>query len=199
MINLSALRAALAKVMNQGDGTHSAVGIAPYTHSHGGVSSPAPANADYLVGTANATLSAEIVVGASPGGELGGTWASPTVDATHSGSSHAGVVATHEAAGDPHAGYLLEASVKTILSATFDIASTGVKTVTTAHGLSSTPDIQDVQLTVTEDTDVDDWEFTLLKTESVDATNVVAKINVSTASATGGATAKLAILVVVGV
>lgn len=51
---------------------------------HGG----APTGADYLVGTAQAGLSAEIVVGTSPGGELGGTWASPTVDATHSGSAH---------------------------------------------------------------------------------------------------------------
>lgn len=57
----------------------------------------APTDADYLVGTANGTLSAEIVVGTSPGGELGGTWASPTVDATHSGSSHASVQAAAEA------------------------------------------------------------------------------------------------------
>jgi hypothetical protein len=48
----------------------------------------APDSADYLVGTANAGLSGEIVVGTTPGGELGGTWASPTVDATHSGSAH---------------------------------------------------------------------------------------------------------------
>src|SRR3990167_1717999 len=48
----------------------------------------APTDADYLVGTANAGLSAEIVVGTTPGGELGGTWGSPTVDATHSGSAH---------------------------------------------------------------------------------------------------------------
>jgi hypothetical protein len=48
----------------------------------------APIDADYLVGTANPTLTNEIVVGTSPGGELGGTWASPTVDATHSGSAH---------------------------------------------------------------------------------------------------------------
>lgn len=40
----------------------------------------APDTADYLVGTANGSLSAEIVVGTSPGGELGGTWASPTLD-----------------------------------------------------------------------------------------------------------------------
>lgn len=57
----------------------------------------APTDADYLVGTANGSLSAEIVVGTSPGGELGGTWASPTVDATHSGSSHASVQAAAEA------------------------------------------------------------------------------------------------------
>lgn len=42
--------------------------------------SGAPTDADYLVGTANGTLSAEIVVGTSPQGELGGTWASPTID-----------------------------------------------------------------------------------------------------------------------
>ena len=48
----------------------------------------APTTPDYLVGTAQAGLSAEIVVGTAPGGELGGTWASPTVDTTHSGSAH---------------------------------------------------------------------------------------------------------------
>lgn len=53
----------------------------------------APTNADYLVGTANGSLSNEIVVGTSPGGELGGTWASPTVDATHSGSAHTDFIA----------------------------------------------------------------------------------------------------------
>jgi len=48
----------------------------------------APDDADYLVGTANASLSAEIAVGTTPGGELGGTWASPTIDSVHSGSAH---------------------------------------------------------------------------------------------------------------
>jgi hypothetical protein len=43
---------------------------------------------DFLVGTATGLLSGEIVAGTSPGGELGGTWASPTVDATHAGSTH---------------------------------------------------------------------------------------------------------------
>jgi hypothetical protein len=70
--------------------------------------SAGPSTADYLVGTAQAGLSAEIVVGANPGGELGGTWASPTVDATHSGSAHGASTTTHEAASDPHTGYVLE-------------------------------------------------------------------------------------------
>lgn len=52
---------------------------------------------DALVGTATDALSGEIVVGTAPGGELGGTWASPTVDATHSGSTHAAVQAAAEA------------------------------------------------------------------------------------------------------
>jgi hypothetical protein len=40
----------------------------------------APASVDYLIGTANGSLSSAIVVGTTPGGELGGTWASPTLD-----------------------------------------------------------------------------------------------------------------------
>src|SRR3990167_2418436 len=48
----------------------------------------APSDVDYLGGTATGELSNEIAVGTVPGGELGGTWPSPTVDATHSGSAH---------------------------------------------------------------------------------------------------------------
>jgi hypothetical protein len=63
----------------------------------GALATGAPASADYLVGTAQGALSGEIVVGATPGGELGGTWGSPTVDATHSGSTHAATQAAAEA------------------------------------------------------------------------------------------------------
>ena len=62
--------------------------------------SGAPSTVDYLVGTADAGLSAEIVVGTAPGGELGGTWASPTVDTTHAGSAHHTQSHAHSAAGD---------------------------------------------------------------------------------------------------
>ena len=95
----------------------------------------APTDADYLVGTANATLSAEIVVGTTPGGELGGTWPSPTVDATHSGSTHAATQAaaeataaselsTHAGAADPHTGYVREADANWI-----DLTDTGATTL----------------------------------------------------------------------
>jgi hypothetical protein len=94
----------------------------------------APDDADYLVGTATAGLSNEIAVGTTPGGELGGTWASPTVDATHSGSTHAAVQAAAEAtaaaallahttdAADAH-----DASAISILDAAGDFTATDVE------------------------------------------------------------------------
>ncbi len=48
----------------------------------------APGAADYLLGTINAGLANGIVVGTAPQGELGGSWASPTVDSTHAGGTH---------------------------------------------------------------------------------------------------------------
>src|SRR3990167_3035888 len=86
---------------------------------------------DFLVGTATGYLSGEIVAGTAPGGELGGTWGTPTVDTIHSGSSHAGVVSTHEAAGDPHTGYRLE-------SADHTHESTGAEAGQIDHGAAST-------------------------------------------------------------
>lgn len=55
---------------------------------------------NYLVGTSTGTLSGEIVVGTSPGGELAGggsTWAAPTVSTVHTGTSHAATRAAAEA------------------------------------------------------------------------------------------------------
>ena len=72
----------------------------------------APADADYLVGTSNPTLTSEIAVGTTPGGELGGTWASPTVDATHSGSSHHSQA--HAIDGGDHSGALSHSSLGTV-------------------------------------------------------------------------------------
>lgn len=60
-----------------------------HTHSGiGGGGGGAPIDARYLTTTSNTTLTNEVVVGTTPGGELGGTWASPLVDAVHSGSAH---------------------------------------------------------------------------------------------------------------
>jgi hypothetical protein len=66
------------------------------TPSNEGGGSGAPTDAGYIVTTAHSALANEVVVGATPGGELGGTWASPTVDTTHSGSSHASIQSAAE-------------------------------------------------------------------------------------------------------
>ena len=80
-----------------GDGLSYNSSSEKWENAAGGGGGGAPTDVNYLVGTASSDLSAEIVVGTSPGGELGGTWASPTVDAVHSGSSHATVQAAAEA------------------------------------------------------------------------------------------------------
>lgn len=71
-------------------------------HDGGGGGGGAPTTADYLVGTTDAGLSAEIVVGTAPGGELGGTWASPTLDdsVTVTGWSLGTATATTPSAND---------------------------------------------------------------------------------------------------
>jgi hypothetical protein len=78
--------------------THDALGLATDAElaTHAGAADPHTVylketdfdDVDFLVGTATGHTGAEIAVGTTPGGELGGTWASPTVDATHSGSAH---------------------------------------------------------------------------------------------------------------
>lgn len=94
--------------------------------------------ATVLVGAATGGFSAEIVVGTSPNGELGGSWTAITVDATHSGSSHAdvaayadGILATHAGASDPHAGYRLE-------SADHSHQTTGLEAGQIDHGAAIT-------------------------------------------------------------
>jgi hypothetical protein len=88
----------------------------------------APTAADYLVGTANATLSAEIVVGTTPGGELGGTWGSPTVDATHSGSAHHAAVTV---SGTPD---YITLSGQDIVRGSVDLAADVTGTLPIANG-----------------------------------------------------------------
>lgn len=74
--------------------------------------SGAPVNASYLVTQANSTLTGEVVVGATPGGELAGsgsTWQSPKVTTTHAGTTHAAVQAAAEAAAAASAAALYQA------------------------------------------------------------------------------------------
>jgi hypothetical protein len=85
------------------------------------------------------------------------------------------------------------ANTTNLLSADFAIDSAAVVTVTTAHGLSVTPSKEDCTVVVIESSNVDDWACGYAKIESVDATNVVCKVNVTVASGTAGAKAKLGI------
>lgn len=101
-------------------------------------SAGAPTTADYLVGTANGSLSAEIVVGTSPGGELGGTWASPTIDdsLTVTGWDLGASVATTPGVNDNDTSLATTAYAQSELTAyasdtatftnkTYDVAGTG--------------------------------------------------------------------------
>jgi hypothetical protein len=117
-------------------------GGATTLHSHTGASG-APTDADYLVGTAHAGLSAEIVVGTTPGGELGGTWASPTVDATHSGSAHHAQLhaASHADGGSDE---VVDATQSPSTQAFGDAASAGADTAKAApvlhkHAMPANP------------------------------------------------------------
>jgi len=104
----------------------------PFTPTGGGAAG-APVDAAYLVTTSDPDLTSEVVVGATPGGELGGTWASPTVDTTHAGSSHAAVqaaaeataaaaLAAHEGASDPHPVYVTGSEATTAILAALNLA-----------------------------------------------------------------------------
>jgi hypothetical protein len=76
-------------------------------------------------------------------------------------------------------------------SSNVPIDSTGEKTVTIAHGLSFTPDLFNVQLTVQRNTVVSDYAINPPLIYLADASNVYCKVRVITASATTGATITL--------
>ncbi len=78
------------------------------------------------------------------------------------------------------------------LSKTFAIDSQALITVTYDHIFGYIPTgVQNCQISISQNTAVDDWAYDLLKVVSISATQVVAKINVSTASGTGSATANM--------
>lgn len=83
----------------------------------------------------------------------------------------------------------------TVLSSGFAIDAVDTVDVTIAHGLLWTPVLRQCQLTLVKDKDtaVSDFELGWIRVQSTDATNVTAKVNVTTASGTGSATAKLAL------
>ena len=111
----------------------------------------APNNADYLVGTTNASLSAEIVVGTTPGGILGGTWASPTIDIDSINDTHIdwGTGANQVSADDIPDG-ATNAIITLTQETNFETAYTHSQDNTQAHSdyLLNTTDQLDGDLTI---------------------------------------------------
>jgi hypothetical protein len=80
---------------------------------------------------------------------------------------------------------------RNVASGNFAIDSTGVKSVTIAHGLGVTPNINDVRLQLKRNTAVTDWAAAAPWTVAADATNITCQVNVTTASGTAAATATM--------
>lgn len=95
-----------------------------------GGGSGAPTTTNYLVGTADAGLSAEIVVGTTPGGELGGSWGTPTIDdnLTVTGWDLGASIGTTPSADDNDTSLATSAYVQT------EINAMGGRSLTAASG-----------------------------------------------------------------
>jgi len=83
-----------------------------------------------------------------------------------------------------------------VISTDLAVDSTGSKVFTIAHGLSVTPALQDVALTLVQSTpSANDYTLRYLRLESTTSTNIVGRIFVDVASATPGAVVKVSALI----
>jgi hypothetical protein len=160
-------------------------------------SGAAPASVNYLVGTADPTLSSEIVVGTTPGGELGNTWASPTVDATHSGSAHHAQAHDLESTGDHAqsgltAGHVVRASAASVFGfAQLQHTDLGTVSADQHHAQSHTvASHSDTTGTGAElETLTDDSDASALHRHAEHATLFVSAANLTSPSSNGAADA----------
>jgi hypothetical protein len=104
----------------------------------------------------------------------GGVWTSNTIAVVDNGTQ----TAISEIAG---------INTDSVGTASVDIDSTGEKTITIPHGLSFTPELFNVTLTLQRDTNVIDFDIVPPYVFLADASNVYCKVLVKTASATAGA------------
>lgn len=79
------------------------------------------------------------------------------------------------------------------VSATFPVTSTGRQVLLLAHGLDATPLLRDCSAQIQRETPVTDAQYSAPEILAVDAANIVVSVHVTSASATGGATARLAV------
>ena len=85
-------------------------------------------------------------------------------------------------------GYVTENWVQT---GNLALDSTGERTTTLAHALSTTPDITKCSVSLVKQTNVSDCVIAFCRIESVDATNIIVNAKVTTASGTGGSTFRI--------
>lgn len=78
-----------------------------------------------------------------------------------------------------------------LLSDTFAVDSTGVKTLTITHGMIVKPLLRDCSIHIVKDTDVEDWVTGWMAVTASSTTTVTVKVRVDVASATANATAKV--------
>jgi hypothetical protein len=79
-----------------------------------------------------------------------------------------------------------------VLSDTFSLETVGVVSVTVPHGLLYTPDLKNVNPSIT-DAAPDDYETGYVRVSAVDATNVTIAVKITVASVNVGATARLGV------
>lgn len=113
-----------------------------------------------------------------------------------------GVITAGYSMGDSASGTIIRGvqnykTAANILSASFAVDSTGAKTLNVPHGLAVTPSPEDVQVTVrVPPGGATDWRFGLLQIDgSPSSTIVTVRCEVTTASATPGATANFVVSV----
>lgn len=81
------------------------------------------------------------------------------------------------------------------LSKTFAIDDTGMVTITIDNVFGFTPTTAHCQVSIVTETEVEDWGYDLLTVYSINATQVVVKVNRTTASTTVGALARVVVWV----
>lgn len=135
-------------------------------------------------GTGNTAWGLRIIAGAENTKVFGGTYSGNTAGQVTDGGTGSTFINVN--------GYVTEAYV---VSASLALDSTGTRTATINHGLSKTPDLNKCIVSMVRETAVTDCVIGFIWVEAVSSSTITVRARVTTASATAGATFKLAVAV----